>query len=333
MVPAPAPAAPFLDAVPDARLPATATRAERMRGAAFMATSALAFSGMSLFVKMASAELPTMEIVAVRSALMTAASLVFLRAAGVSPWGVNRRLLVGRGLLGASALSLLYAGLGRLPLGDAVAIQNTAPVWTALFAALLLGERLRPAIVVGVAASLVGVVLVAQPEALFGGSGGLDGVGVALVGVAAVFSGGAYTAIRRLRLTDHPLPIILALSYCGLFVSLPFALGGGWTWPTPAAWALLLGVGACTQVGQWTLTRGLYLLDAATATAVGYVQIVFAFVWGVLVFGDVPTGPRLAGAAVIVARVFALVARRPPVPQADSRGAAAGATAAGVTAA
>ena len=338
VLPAPATAAPFLDAVPDARLPATASPAERTRGAAFMATSALAFSGMSLFVKMASAGLPAMEIVAVRSALMTLASLAFLRAVGVSPWGVNRRLLLGRGVLGAVSLSLLYAGLGRLPLGDAVTIQNTAPVWTALFAALVLGERLRTAVIVGVAACLAGVVLVAQPEALFGASAvGLDPVGVAMVAVGAVFTGGAYTAVRKLRETDHPLPIIFTLSAVGLVVSVPFALGGGWRWPTPAEWALLGGVGVCTQVGQWTLTRGLHLLDAATATAVGYVQIVFAFGWGMLVFGDVPTGGRLAGAAVIVASVFALVARRPAVPQAASRGVvggdAAGTTAAGAAAA
>ena len=315
MTPANANAIPALAAVPDAPLPTDGTPAERLRGAGLMATSALAFSVMSLFVKMASAELPTMEIVAVRSVAMIVLSLGFLRLAGVSRRGVNRRLLAARGLVGAGALSLLYAGLARLPLGDAVTIQNTAPVWTALFAALVLGERLRRGIVLSVAASLVGVALVARPAFLFGGgAGGLDGVGVALVLAAAVLMGLAYTAVRKLRETDHPLAIIYALSWAGLVLSVPFALAGGWRWPTPGAWALLGGVAATTQVGQWTLTRGLYLLDAATATAVGYVQVVFAFAWGMLVFGDVPAAPQIAGAAVVVASVLALVARRPAPP-------------------
>jgi drug/metabolite transporter (DMT)-like permease len=320
VLPANANATPALAAVPDAPLPADGTPRERLRGAALMATSALAFSVMSLFVKMASGELPAMEIVAVRSVAMTVLSLGFLRWAGVPRRGVNRRLLAARGLVGAGALSLLYAGLGRLPLGDAVTIQNTAPVWTALFAALALGERLRVGIVASVAASLVGVALVARPAFLFGAdTDGLDPVGVALVVAAAVLMGLAYTAVRKLRETDHPLAIIYALSWAGILLSVPFALSGGWRWPSAGAWALLGGVAVSTQVGQWTLTRGLYLLDAATATAVGYVQIVFAFAWGVLVFGDVPSAAQIAGTGVVLASVLALVARRPaprpaPVP-------------------
>ncbi len=276
-----------------------------------MATSALAFSGMSLFVKLASAGLPAMEIVAVRSAFMTGSTLALMRVAGVARRGVNRPLLVARGVAGAIALSLLYVALGRLPLGDTVTIQNTAPVWTALFAALALGERLRPAVVASIAVSLAGVALVARPAFLFGqGAGGLDLVGVGLVVVAAVLMGAAYTAVRKLRETDHPLAIIYALSWAGVVLAVPFALGGGWRWPTPHGWALLAGVGACTQAGQWTLTRGLHLLDAATATAVGYIQIAFAFAWGVLVFGDVPSWPQVAGAALVVASVLSLALPR-----------------------
>ena len=235
-----------------------------------------------------------------------------MRAAGVRRRGVNRPLLVARGVSGAVALSLLYVALGRLPLGDTVTIQNTAPVWTALFASLALGEKLRPAVLGSIAVSLAGVALVARPAFLFGhAAGGLDGVGVGLVLVAAVLMGVAYTAVRKLRETDHPLAIIYALSWAGVVLSVPFALGGGWRWPAPGGWALLVGVGLCTQAGQWTLTRGLHLLDAATATAVGYVQIVFAFAWGVLVFGDVPAWPQVAGAGLVVASVLALVGTRP----------------------
>ncbi len=276
-----------------------------------MAASALAFSGMSLFVKLASADLPAMEIVAVRSAFMTLATLALMRGAGVARRGVNRPLLIARGVAGAIALSLLYAALGRLPLGDAVTIQNTAPVWTALFAALALGERLRPAVVASIGVSLAGVALVARPAFLFGdGAAGLDLVGVGLVVVAAVLMGVAYTAVRKLRETDHPLAIIYALSWAGVVLAVPFALGGGWRWPTPHGWALLAGVAVCTQAGQWTLTRGLHLLDAATATAVGYIQIAFAFAWGVLVFGDVPSWPRVAGAGLVIASVLALAVPR-----------------------
>jgi drug/metabolite transporter (DMT)-like permease len=301
-MPTPSPAL----ARPDA---AAGGRSERTRGVLYMLASALGFSLMSLCVKLVSAELPTMEVVFARSLFMAVATVGALRYTGASLLGRDRRTLFARGAVGATALSLLYFGLGRLPLGDSVTIHYTAPVWTALSAALLLGERLRPLVLVGVAASLTGVVLVAQPTVLFGAAPDpLDGWGVAAVVCGSVLSGLAYTLVRKLRRTDHPMTIIFYLSWIGAVGSLPFALGG-WAWPSATGWALLLGVGLTTQVGQVCLTKGIHLLEAGTATAIGYVQVVFAFVWGVVVFGDAVDGLSLAGAVLVVSSVL-LIARR-----------------------
>ena len=286
-----------------------ASRLDARRGALFMLGSALGFSLMSLFVKLVSAELPTMEIVFARSVFMGALTAGTLRATGTSLWGHDRRTLLARGAVGATALSLFYFGIGRLPLGDAVTIQYTAPVWTALTAALLLGERLRPLVLGGAALSLVGVVLVAQPTALFGAAlDPLDGLGVSAVALAAVLSGLAYTFVRKLRATDAPMTIIFYLSWVGAVGALPFALGG-WAWPTPTGWLLLLGVGGATHLGQVCLTKGIHLLEAGTASAIGYVQVVLAFVWGVLFLGDPVDGLSLIGAALVVSSVLLLVRR------------------------
>jgi drug/metabolite transporter (DMT)-like permease len=126
----------------------------------------------------------------------------------------------------------------------------------------------------------------------------------------SVLSGLAYTFVRKLRSSDAPLTIIFYLSWIGAVGSLPFALlGDGWVWPPPVGWLLLLGVGVTTQVGQFALTRGLHLLEAGTATAIGYVQILFAFLWAVLFFGDTPDTLSLVGAAVILSSVLLIVRR------------------------
>lgn len=290
-------------------LVAAATSTETRRGVLFMLGSALGFSLMSLFVKLASSELPSMEIVFARSVFMTVMTGTTLRAAGKSLWGNDRPTLVARGVVGATALSLFYVGIGRLPLGDAVTIQYTAPVWTALTAALLLGERLRPLVLVGAALSLAGVVLVAQPTVLFGSaSDPLNGWGVAAVATAAVLSGLAYTFVRKLRATDDTMTIIFYLSWIGMVGALPFALGG-WAWPTPLAWGLLLAIGLATHVGQVCLTKGMHLLEAGTASSIGYVQVVLAFIWGVLFLGDPLDGLSLAGAALVVSSVLLIVRR------------------------
>ena len=182
-------------------------------------------------------------------------------------------------------------------------------MWTALLAALFLGERLRPLVLAGAAVCLTGVALVAQPTALFGASPDpLDGVGVAAILGGALLSAVAYTFVRKLRATDTPMTIIFYLSWVGMVGALPFALGG-WTWPSPVGWALLLGVGVATHLGQVGLTHGMRLLEAGTASAVSYVQVVLAFVWGALFFGDTVDALSLVGAGLVVASVL-FIARR-----------------------
>ena len=283
---------------------------DRLRGVLWMLLSALGFSAMSLCVKLASDGLPTMQLVFARSAFMAALTFTVIRRTGGTALGRDRRTLFLRGAVGATALSLFYFGIGRLPLGDAVTIQYTAPVWTALTAALLLGERLRGLVVGGAALSLCGVVLVSRPSVLFGEAAApLDGLGVAAVAGAAALSGLAYTFVRKLRQTDDAMTIIFYLSWVGMVGAAPFALGG---WPLPAGWewALLLAIGLSTHVGQVGLTKGMQLLEAGTASAIGYVQVVLAFVWGVLFLGDGIDALSVGGAALVVSSVLLIVVGR-----------------------
>ena len=202
-----------------------------------MAGAALAFSAMNALVKAVSTELPTMEIVFARTTLMGVFTLAMLRREGVSPIGHNTRLLFARGAIGATALSLLYFALGRIPLGDATTIHYTAPLWTALTAAFFLRETIGKWVIAGTAVSLAGVVMIAQPQFLFGGAG-LDGLAVGAAVLASMLAGSVYTVVRKLRETDHPLVIVLSLSWVGALGSLPFVLKGNWLMPSGEAWAL-----------------------------------------------------------------------------------------------
>ena len=277
-------------------------------GLRYMAASAFLFSVMALCVKLASASVPTMQIVFVRSLVMTGLSLGLIRQAGVSPWGHRKGVLMARAVSGAVALSLLYFAISRIPLGDATAIFYMAPIWTAVTAAVILRERTAGLVIGGMAVSLAGVMLTAKPSFLFGTRlDALDGVAV-LAGLAAsIGSGLAYTLVRKLRETDHPLVIIFYLSWVGVIGALPFA--SNWVWPTGWTWVWLIGAGLATQVAQIAMTRGLHLESAGRATTVGYLQVAFAFGWGVLVFGTVPNVLSIVGAVMICASVL-LVAKR-----------------------
>jgi drug/metabolite transporter (DMT)-like permease len=282
-----------------------------------MAASALAFSLMNLFVKLAGAHLPTMEIVFARSLFMTVATAVLVRRAGQALAGRNRPLLVVRGVVGVAALSLFYFALTRLPLGDATALFYITPLWTALAAVPVLRERPAGLVLAGMGVSLAGVVLIAKPSLLFGRAGALDGLGVAAMLAASLVSGVVYTVVRKLRETDTPHVIIFWLSWIGVAAALPFA--GGWVWPRGADWLWLLGTGTSALLAQIALTHGLHLETAGRALSVGYLQVVFAFVWGALVFGTLPDAWGLLGAALIVASVLTVMRRdagTPPAPAA-----------------
>ena len=272
-----------------------------------MLGSALAFSLMSLFVRLASERLPSQEVVFARALVSLLLSLGMCVRAGVHVLGERRGLLFMRGLFGFLAMSGHYLAISRLPLAEANVLYHLAPVLTAVLASRLLGERFGAPLVIGLSMALLGVGLVAQPTALWRGAGGLDalGVGVALAGACA--SACAMVLVRRLSKVEHPHVIVLYFP----LVAMPAALllhQDEFLMPRGMEWLYLLGVGLSTQIGQVLLTRGLAALPAGKALSVSYTQIAFVALWGLLFLGEVPGIWTVPGALLIA--LGAAVAQR-----------------------
>ena len=270
-------------------------------GLRYMALSAFFFSLMSVLVKWAGASMPSQQIVLARAAIALVLSWVAIKRLGISPWGERRRgLLVMRGLFGFGALSCFFWAITHLPLADATVIQYVNPILVALLAALFLGESVGPVEIGGVGVSLAGVVMIGQPSFLFGGQAArLDplAVGVALLG--AFLSACAYTTIRAVHGQEDPMVVVFYFP----LIATPLALPVAWPvleWPGPLGWLLLLGVGVFTQIAQIFMTRGLHMERAGRATSISYLQIVFAFAWGVILFGERPSALAVLGAALVV---------------------------------
>src|SRR5205085_6577932 len=115
----------------------------------------------------------------------------------------------------------------------------------------------------------------------------------------SVCSAGAYVAIRRMGTGEDTRRVTFYLPLVTVPVTLPFAVRG-WVWPTAGEWALLVAMGGATQLAQVCMTHGLQRERAARATAVGYLQVVFAAAWGWLAFGERPGAWSAVGAATIV---------------------------------
>ena len=287
-------------------------------GVRYMAGAALLFSLMSLLVKVVGQRVPTMQVVFSRSVITLVITSALVRAKGAGMWGSpsNRVLLVARGILGFSAVTCFFYALSHLPLAEATVIQYTNPVWTAVIAAVVLSEHLKLVEIVGVAASLAGVVLVARPEILFGGAtAGLDPVAVGVALSGSILSASAYVTIRSLGDDEHPYVIIFYFALIGTVgsaVLLPTT--GSLVWPSTTEWLAMIGVGLTAQAAQIFLTLGLRHERAGRAMAVGYLQIAFAAAWGLVFFSEFPDLLGLAGIAMILSGTFVVARRRQVEP-------------------
>lgn len=266
-----------------------------------MMVASLLFALMSVMVKEVERHLPVGYAVFARSAIGLGLSLWLVRRAGLSWRGNRPGLLAVRGLVGFSALMCTFESISRIALSDAIILQQTQPLWTTILAWLFLGEPLRPRVALAMAVALAGVALVVRPPFLFGGAAhDIDPAGVALALAAAVLSAGAYVSVRALRKTDHTLVVVLWFALIATPFSVPSVLVE-LVPPRPIDLLLLLGIGVTVQGAQMLMTRALHREPAGRVVAVGYLQVVYASLFGVVFFGETLTPLGLGGAALIIA--------------------------------
>jgi drug/metabolite transporter (DMT)-like permease len=280
------------------------------RGVLLMVASAAWFALMAAIAKRWLPDTPPQAVVLSRGLLMSAVLVVLARRRRVPIIGRQRAMLVVRGLLGYGALSCYFWSVQQLPLGDAVLLQYAHPIFVAALAPALLAERTSRGHWLVVSIALLGVGLVVGP------SGELRGAAViALCG--AMCSGLAYLAIRKLSATEHPLTIMVWFP----LLTVPGSLVGAWlggvdsiprngTEITAHVAVALTALG-----GQITLTRGLARVDAARGTAATMTGPVFGVLFGLLLFGTVPSPTSLIGMFVVGACAVRLAqGKQSPAP-------------------
>jgi drug/metabolite transporter (DMT)-like permease len=277
-----------------------------------MLVGTLFFSVMSVLAKLAGERLPTMELVLARVVVTLVMSCWAIKSLGINPWGHNKKLLLMRGFAGFMGLSCYFYAINHLPLADATVIQFCNPMLAALIAVFALDERLRRLDLLATLFSMTGVVLVAQPTFLFARGTPLDPVAVAIGLVGAIFSAIAYVVIRRLGSTEHHMVVVFYFPLVTGPASIPLLAYEGVVLPEGIEWLLLLGIGVAAQLGQIEITKGFKLETAGRASSVTYVQIVLAYTWGILLFGEYPNAVSILGAFLVVLGVFSVTRRGTP---------------------
>jgi len=180
-----------------------------------------------------------------------------------------------------------------MPLADATAIFQTAPLAITALAALILREPVWPRRWAGVMVGFLGALIIVRPGAdVFQPAALLPMLG-------ALFFAGYSIATRFLGRDESYWTTFLYTAALGALIASAF-VPLVWVTPTWGDAALMLAMGAIGSAGQFLLIVAFNTAPASAIAPFTYAGLIFATLWGYLFFGDAPDGWTATGAAVIV---------------------------------
>ncbi len=245
-------------------------------------------------VRVVSPEVPTIQIVLLRSVFTILVTLPLLFRKGKLAWRSNRLDLQAlRGVVGVCSMSAWYYALSVLPLGDAGALSFTTAIFVSIGAGLCFGEAVGLRRWVAVVVGLIGTAIVAKP-----GSGLLSLGAVAALGSSMLWAVSLLMA-KDLAKYDSSLTITF---YQPLMIA-PFALLATlpvWVWPSTEAWIVLFGMGVLAGIGNYAYVHALRIADASLAMSADYVRLLWMVGWGYLLFAEIPAISTWIGAGLII---------------------------------
>ena len=265
-------------------------------GIAYMLGATLLFAGSSAISKWQVAIYSFDEVLLFRAltSLAVCAALILPRR-GLAVFRTRRLAAhAGRNVTQAVAQSLIIIAFGLMPLGGAVAVNFSSPLFATLAAAIYLGEKVNRARGLALVIGFAGVLLVAAPGAESFRIGALFALG------NAVLYGSVTAAVRGMTTTESAETLTM---YQMVFLTLFFAAAlpfFGFAWPSNGDLTAMLINGVFNGIGQYLWTRSLSLAPPAAVGPFYYFSLVWAMAMGFFFWGDIPTLPLLAGSAVVV---------------------------------
>lgn len=245
---------------------------------------------------------PVCQVLFVRSAIVMAGCLV----AGRRRLLVQARqtpilgLLLCRGVVTLAAWFCYFTAARFLPLAQLITLWFTAPVIVALLAAPLLKETVGRARWAAVGIGFAGTVAAASPAGL-----SLSPAAALVLLAAALWAVGVI--LTRVIARHEPSLVQMLYNNAFFFVATGIASALAWHRPSGAEAALLLQVALLGGFGQFCLFEAARRAPASLTAPLEYTALVWAFLLGFAVWGDVPGRCVLLGAALILSAGLMLI--------------------------
>lgn len=273
---------------------------QKTQGIVYVLIAAFGFSLMSMFVKLAG-DLPAFEKAFFRNfvALIFIVILMLRSRTSFRPERRNLPALFGRCFFGTLGLLCNFYAIGRLNLPDANMLNKLSPFFAILFSIFILREYPKKVDILSVLAAFIGAVFVVRPTAGIASLPSLAGV---LGGLGA---GAAYTFVRQMsRKGERGPEIVMFFSAFTCVCAIPF-FAFNFQPMSAKQWIFLLLAGCAAAGGQLSITAAYRHAPAKEISVFDYSQIVYAALWGFLVFGEIPDALSFVGYAIIIgAAVF-----------------------------
>jgi len=280
---------------------------------ALMVGAMVLFSAGHGLVRVASDELHPFQVGFLRSTFGLIFMLpLILRGWDFSDLRVKRpKLHLIRGALSAVNTLAWFTAIATMPLGEAVALNFTSPLFATVLAAIFLGEAVRARRWTATIVGFIGVLIVVRP-------------GVETVQLGAILALGSAMSIavnvlliRVMSQEDSTRAIVLTFNLAITFFTLIPAIVT-WAWPSPLMWAVTFAIGVTTTVAHLMLTRAMRLAEASAIVPLEFIRLPMAVLIGFIWFSEILDFWTIVGATIIgcsavyIARREALAAKQAP---------------------
>ena len=278
----------------------SARLAGRRKGILFILLSAFFFCLMSVFVRLAG-DVPTMQKAFFRNivAAILAAVLLARSKSGFSFQKKNLPDLLLRSSIGTAGILCNFWAVDHLRIADANILNKLSPFFAILMSIFILKEKPNRIEWLSVLLAFIGAAFVAKPSA------GIASF-PALIAILGGFTAGtAYTYVRKLGLEGERGPVVVMFfSAFSTLVLLPNLLLH-YRPMTMKQLIFLIFAGMSAAGGQLSITTAYQNAPARDISVFDYSQVVYAAIFGLILFGEIPDVWSIAGYIIIIGTAFA----------------------------
>ena len=252
-----------------------------MHAITWMSGSLLSFCLMAIGARELAGEIPVFQTLFVRSAvgLLCVVAILYVtkQAALIKTKALG--LHVFRNGFHLAGQYGWFLGIGLLPLAEVFALEFTVPIWTAIFASIVLKETLTRRKLIAIACGLLGVLVIVQP-------------GVAIVNVASLIVLGAaicyaiaHTSTKALSATEKPIVILFYMCLVQLPVALALSLSA-WVWPVGVQWVWLVSIALSALSAHYCMVKAMHYAEITIIVTMDFLRLPLIAMLGMLLYQE-----------------------------------------------